>query len=287
MSSDARLRQVFVRLAAFPEIGSALCRAAAQGEFQHETGLRTTCARLGVSQGQAYRVQAVLDAGVSAGAFVKVSPLSWAAIADVDYATLALWLEGATLNLADVHSPKDDVSVVLTKPPSPSRLETLLGELGYRAVLLENTGEVFSNIASGAQERLLVMTPFIDALGAQTLLELFKRASPTVAKQLIIRGQGGMAPPALHEIWPTLQVLGVEPFNYWLPKRRKGFYERFHAKVVLADSSRCYVGSANMTNASFAYSVELGFLVEGASARTVGWLCDAIRYVSTRVVIPN
>lgn len=282
MPSDARLRQVFVRLAGFPEIGSALCRAAAQGAFQHETSLRTICARLGVSQGQAYRVQAVLDAGVSAGAFVKVSPLSWAAIADLDYSTLALWLEGAALYLADVHSPKDDVSVVLTKPPSPSRLETLLGELGHRAVLLENTGEVFSNIASGAQERLLVMTPFVDALGAQTLLELFKAAPPTVAKQLVFRGQDGKAPLGLLEIWPALQALGVEAFNYWLPKERKGFYETFHAKVVLADSSRCYVGSANMTNASFAYSVELGFLVEGASARTVGWVCDAIREVSSR-----
>lgn len=143
MLSDARRHQIFVRLAAFPEIGSALCRAAAQGSFRHETDLHTICAQLGVSQGQAYRVQAVLDSGVAAGAFVEVSPLSWATIADVDYSTLGLWLEGAALYLAEVHSPKDNVSVVLTRPPSPSRLEILLSELGHRTVLLENTGEVF------------------------------------------------------------------------------------------------------------------------------------------------
>ena len=46
--------------------------------------------------------------------------------------------------------------------------------------------------------------------------------------------------------------------NYAL-QRASGGRESFHAKVILADDCRAYVGSANVTGWSLDYSMELGF----------------------------
>ena len=211
-----------------------------------------------------------------------MTSLSWTLVAGADYETLGAWLEGAALYCDKVATPIDTVSVVLTQPARPSRLEQVLTDMGHRSLLFEDTGEVFANIAAQATQRLTVLTPFIDAQGARALVKLFGAAAPDIRKELIFRAERGV-PQELSNVLDKLAALEVKMFNYWVPKEQLGRYETFHAKVVLADDRRCYVGSANMTNASFSFSVELGFLVEGASAKTVSRVCEAIRKVAIRI----
>ena len=52
--------------------------------------------------------------------------------------------------------------------------------------------------------------------------------------------------------------------------------ETFHAKAILRDSSAAYVGSANLTSTSMSYSLELGSILFGKSARTVATIVDAM-----------
>jgi hypothetical protein len=74
-----------------------------------------------------------------------------------------------------------------------------------------------------------------------------------------------------------LTALGVEAFDYTIDVG-EGF-KTFHAKVALADSQLAYVGSANMT--VFArHSMDLGFLVEGRSARVVANVLRAVVRIS-------
>jgi hypothetical protein len=77
-----------------------------------------------------------------------------------------------------------------------------------------------------------------------------------------------------------LTGLGVEAFDYTVDAS-DGF-ETFHAKVALADNQLAYVGSANMT--VFArQSMDLGFLVEGRSARVVANVLRAVVRISTPI----
>jgi phosphatidylserine/phosphatidylglycerophosphate/cardiolipin synthase-like enzyme len=56
--------------------------------------------------------------------------------------------------------------------------------------------------------------------------------------------------------------------------------ETFHAKVVVADDTLAYVGSANLLNSSEELSLETGLLVEGAAAVQVARLVDAVLRVA-------
>jgi hypothetical protein len=75
-------------------------------------------------------------------------------------------------------------------------------------------------------------------------------------------------------------ALGVEAYDYTI--EGSGGFETFHAKVALADNELAYVGSANMT--VFArHSMDLGFLVEGRSARVVANVLRAVIKISAPI----
>ena len=281
MPSETKVRQALLAMAGYAAESLAVCEAAADGRFAGLLDLRAICRISGISQSSSHRVEKALSAGEPAGAFERRTGLSWSTVPGFDYRSLALLLEGAAIYKEQVFEPDNLVKVVLTKPPSPSKLERALNAMGYRTAFIENTGEIFTDLAAQSHEQFVVMTPFLDEDGATKLVQMFRQVPPGANKRLIIRCHDNVPPASLLGIRDELKQVGVEAFNYWLPKEQAGTYETFHAKVVLSNTSRCYVGSANMTQASFAYSMELGFLVEGEAAKTVAWLCDAIYRTAT------
>lgn len=56
--------------------------------------------------------------------------------------------------------------------------------------------------------------------------------------------------------------------------------ETFHAKVVVADDTLAYVGSANLLSSSEGLSLETGLLVEGGAAAQVARLVYAVLRVA-------
>ena len=56
--------------------------------------------------------------------------------------------------------------------------------------------------------------------------------------------------------------------------------ETFHAKLLVADDTLAYVGSANLLSSSEGVSLETGLIVEGAAAANVGRLVDAVLRVA-------
>jgi phosphatidylserine/phosphatidylglycerophosphate/cardiolipin synthase-like enzyme len=279
------LGRVFIQLAEHPEISAKVCAAIASGQFTGETDIGSICTTAGIAQSQGYLVEKVLSAGESSGLFTRVSELSWRPSAAVDYKKLSVMLDGASLYKENVHHDTDTVQVVLTKPPSPSMLEEAIKRLGYKATLIENTSEIFADMALSSEHDLAIATPFLDAEGAAKVMELFRKTATKVRKRLVVRSSNGNIILGLQSYVEELRALGVQVFNYWIPKSQKGMYETFHAKLVSSDSKRCYLGSANMTQSSFSFSMELGFLVEGQAAQTVAWVCEAMIMASHPAVL--
>jgi phosphatidylserine/phosphatidylglycerophosphate/cardiolipin synthase-like enzyme len=56
--------------------------------------------------------------------------------------------------------------------------------------------------------------------------------------------------------------------------------ETLHAKLIVADETLAYVGSANLLSSSEGLSLETGLLVEGGAAAQVARLVDAVLRVA-------
>lgn len=181
---------------------------------------------------------------------------------------------------ARVHRDADIVEVVLTNPSAPSQvslqLEGMLrGSWGFR-----DTRQLLPAIAESASTSLSVMTPFFDEVGAQVVVNLFER-TPARDRCLVLRTtKEGQLPPGLPGVRGELSRLGVTVLNFRLDRPGALGNETFHAKVVLADEAAAYVGSSNMNQWSFEYSLELGLYVQGKAAARISALMHAIRAVS-------
>jgi hypothetical protein len=157
-----------------------------------------------------------------------------------------------------------------------TQLESMLaGSWGLR-----DTRELLPSIAESALSSFSIMTPYMDEVGADIVLNLFDRTKAP-EKFLILRtGSDGNPPPGLLGIRSQLEAKNVKILNYRIDRPDSAGNETFHAKVVLADAVEAYVGSLNMHKWSFEYSLEMGFFVRGKAAARVADVLRAIRAVS-------
>jgi phosphatidylserine/phosphatidylglycerophosphate/cardiolipin synthase-like enzyme len=72
--------------------------------------------------------------------------------------------------------------------------------------------------------------------------------------------------------------------RYLNERRDRALLYQMHAKIILADLERAYVGTANLTDTSIHYNLELGLLVE--DRRTVGELVRLFDILFDRVGVP-
>jgi phosphatidylserine/phosphatidylglycerophosphate/cardiolipin synthase-like enzyme len=166
---------------------------------------------------------------------------------------------------------------VVTLPPEPSRIaEALERSSGQSFTTLTDTKDAFLHLARRAQERLVVLTPFMDATGASWAADIFE-ASVAKKKELVLRDS-----QALDACGPSAQRLRrcvTRIYDYELAHQRdpaSAHTETFHAKIVLADGVAAYVGSANFLYRSREMNLECGFLLEGDAVGPVAVLVDAV-----------
>ncbi|MEB0114118.1 phospholipase D-like domain-containing protein [Variovorax sp. RTB1] len=72
-----------------------------------------------------------------------------------------------------------------------------------------------------------------------------------------------------------LQIAGAK-VAILAPKTINGASPFIHAKLMIADGVRAYVGSANFTSSGLDYSIESGVMVEGEVARSFGKWAQAL-----------
>jgi len=280
-----QLHEALKVLSAHSAAGSLICSAVSDGQLSGTMDVRRICSLSGIAQARTGEALSFLMAAKGLGLVEQISDLNWRVAQAAILAELAPMLQAIHVYRTEIHQDADTVDVVLTKPLSPSQLAKSLEGMLLGTWGLLDTREVLPSIAENASERFVVMTPFLDEVGGEILLALFQHVRPSVRKQLIIRATAdGLLPAGYLAITGQLSALGVEAFNFRLDKGDAFGMETFHAKVVLADNAKAYVGSANMNKWSFQYSLELGLLVSGKAADRIGQVIDAVTCVSTRLV---
>lgn len=131
---------------------------------------------------------------------------------------------------------------------------------------MRRTAGVIVDQIERARRTLLFAAPFVDASALQFLEpSLLTAASRGVQVRILTSADGAWAVQKLGERWPTdsagrTLVVSITPAT--APSTLGS-----HAKVVIVDNERAYVGSANLTAAGLGRHVELGVEVEGADVQ--------------------
>jgi len=273
---------LFMRLVPHASVLGGVFELAGQGCLEGTHSSRDIARLVGLGTARLPEVISALRVAESCEAVRQIAGEWRVSLEAEESHQIGLLLKGAAMYRDRVHKDVDRVRVVMSRPPQPSRFvsaleSTLEGSWGLLA-----TGEILGEMASRAEKRLTIMTPFVDADGAERIVQLFSAPRASVSRELIVRD--GM-PAAIAELAGRLGLLGVKVFDFRLPRSDRGETETFHAKVVRVDDSECYVGSSNMTRWSFDYSLELGFHVTGLAATQVSRIVDAVIDVSNPIAI--
>jgi hypothetical protein len=171
-------------------------------------------------------------------------------------------------------SPLAQTKFVVTLPPEPSPLRRALeADIASAYTALIDTTDAFRHIALRAHSRLVVMMPYIDRSGAQWALEVF-RLTKAHERILILRDVSKI--DALGPVGGELRSAVTAMHDYGGVDPEITLKETFHAKIVLADGSAAYVGSANLLRRSRETNLECGMLVEGPAVFGVKVLVDAV-----------
>jgi phosphatidylserine/phosphatidylglycerophosphate/cardiolipin synthase-like enzyme len=172
---------------------------------------------------------------------------------------------------ADSGEPALPAEIVLSIPPAIR--EQLDG-----APPLLRTYDAFARLFSSAKKSLKIFVPYVDP--SFTALVALTQA-PVRVLTTAGEGRGSRASPVL-ERCATLRDVTV---RYLAERRERTLLYQMHAKMLVADGARAYVGSANLTDTSIHYNLELGlFLEHPESVRRLERLFDIL---FDRVGIPS
>jgi phosphatidylserine/phosphatidylglycerophosphate/cardiolipin synthase-like enzyme len=179
-----------------------------------------------------------------------------------------------------VHKDRDAVRLVLTEPGLKSALRRAIDDAQALPPVVFQTSDAFFNLARGAKQELVILSPFMDSQGAELLVELFSLCRPEVRRVLISRP---LAEPqcgnAFNPRAADFRRLNVSVIEYALPSSLPSGRETFHAKVVLADDSEFYVGSSNFMGSALERSFECGVFVRGETAKQMRSVLLAVQSV--------
>lgn len=196
----------------------------------------------------------------------------------------SIFLRGAA-NAAFEFRDSNSVEIVLSPPLHPSRLMEVLPKQKFGWARLNNTRDSLIALASTAQWRLVILSPFLDDVGMDWVEELFAAPPPGVERVLIVRGTDFSLRELLESRRDEHARKGIKVYRYAIehdPNTRDAKVETFHAKIVLCDNDAAYIGSSNMNRASRELSLECGVQIAGPCVRPVATLVDSILTVAER-----
>jgi hypothetical protein len=214
---------------------------------------------------------------LTANGLLLGSSTSWERNSSACTPALAAALQGAAI-ARRVTQEKERPVIAATMPLGIGALGTILPSLGLQHAIVETTDAVFSEIARSAHRDFTIFAPFLNDEGALWIRDLLK-VSPAIDRCLILRDWSRVK-GHLASVMEDLSACNVSIFEYFL--HHEDAYETFHAKILVGDDSRAYVGSANFLRYQ-KNSMELGVMVKGHAARTIRFISDAIRQVSRPV----
>ena len=165
-------------------------------------------------------------------------------------------------------------------PPLPA-LESILATVpdSYRLNLKHPSdfsapyhGSLMSQLAdliTQAKEHLCVVNPYWSIQGVQQL-ERRVNFQGGVPKRMVVITPHEMSEDSkdgCNYFCQWIKDQGCKVIHYTPLKVPEGHYPLVHAKVVIADHNRAYLGSANLSNNGLVHSIEMGVMLQGAAAK--------------------
>jgi hypothetical protein len=196
---------------------------------------------------------------------------------------LSTMLRGAE-HFRRLRSDVQNLELAVTMPMVPSHLENQLPGAPGRPGGHLDTPAAFLRVAAAARNRFVVLTPFVNRFGFEWMHRLMASVGSSAQRILVLRDIDVHAIDLAvhHREW--LQQLNVSVFDYNIShpptSKRVLPMETFHAKIILADDSLAYVGSANFLGSGSGTSLEAGVLVDGRAASQVARLVEGILRVA-------
>jgi phosphatidylserine/phosphatidylglycerophosphate/cardiolipin synthase-like enzyme len=139
---------------------------------------------------------------------------------------------------------------------------------------LTATKEAFMYLARRSKSRLVLITPFIDQHGIAWANELLQ-ATEAPERVLVLRDRAQLQQYDPAQLMARVTELLEYRIFHPVGTRLKPI-ETFHAKIVMADASVAYVGSANLLESSMEVALECGFIIEGPAVAQVADVVAAI-----------
>ena len=155
----------------------------------------------------------------------------------------------------------------------------ILGRQGALVLARQLAKDSLIELASRAQRRFVVVSPFLDHEGLHWIASLFEAARSATERLLIVRGRDQVEVDVLRSKSTALAAWNAKVLTYAVahdPALRSPAIETFHAKVLLADRDHAYIGSTNMNRWSRDVSMECGVIISGPCVRPVATLVDAM-----------
>lgn len=144
-----------------------------------------------------------------------------------------------------------DPAIVASLPPAVRE-----GIGGALPLML--TYDAYAELFRGARRALKLFVPYVDP--TFTALASLTQA-PIKVLTTVAEGRGARTSPVL-ERCSTVRDVTV---RYLSERRQKSLMYQVHAKLLISDGEAAYVGSANLTDTSIHYNLELGLLVRDRS----------------------
>ena len=148
----------------------------------------------------------------------------------------------------DTPAERGPADLVLSLPSS------LRGSLVTQLPGVRSTDDSFRTLLESAKRSIKIFSPYVD--NSFTGMAQLSRAPIQIVTTL--RDSKMKSSPVL-ERFATTRPLAV---RYLCEKQGKSQLYQLHAKMILADTDRAYVGSANFTDTSLHYNFELGLYLE-------------------------
>ena len=143
-------------------------------------------------------------------------------------------------------APRPETEIVLSMP-AHLREGAMTRVPGTQA-----TAEVFRRLIEGARRSVKIFSPYVDP----TFTTYAQMAKAPIQVITTVRELRGRSVPVLERLSTTRPVA----VRYLHEKQARSQIFQLHAKMLLADSSLAYIGSANFTDTSLHYNLELGVL---------------------------
>lgn len=134
-------------------------------------------------------------------------------------------------------------------------------------------------LLSGANHELIIFSPYWRTEGARLLLAAASRTSyRAVQVKVFTQPASRMSNKDREGVTTFADILrqGNAEVKILAPRVVDGAWPFIHAKLVIADGVRAYVGSANFTSSGLDHGVESGVLVEGNAAQSFAFWAEAL-----------